>query len=219
MNIEKILNSFLNLLYPNVCCLCDKICDDYICPKCKIKLNKIAKFKTNKYNNKYFRKHIYLFKYDGIIKDTLIKYKFREKNYKYKGFVNFLLKNKKICEILKSYDIIIPVPIHRIRKLERGYNQSELLATEIAKSIDGLKCETKILIKKINNKPQSTNGKSERKQNVIGAYYLKNEYKLKNKKVILLDDIFTTGNTVNECCKILRKADIKSVDVITIAKD
>ena len=150
LNIEKILNSFLNLLYPNVCCFCDKICDDYICPKCKIKLNKIAKFKTNKYNNKYFRKHIYLFKYDGIIKDTLIKYKFREKNYKYKGFVNFLLKNKKICEILKSYDIIIPVPIHRIRKLERGYNQSELLATEIAKSIDGLKCETKILIKKIN---------------------------------------------------------------------
>lgn len=219
MNIEKILNSFLNLLYPNVCCFCDKICDDYICPKCKIKLNKIAKFKTNKYNNKYFRKHIYLFKYDGIIKDTLIKYKFREKNYKYKGFVNFLLKNKKICEILKSYDIIIPVPIHRIRKLERGYNQSELLATEIAKSIDGLKFETKILIKKINNKPQSTKGKLERKQNVIGAYYLKNEYKLKNKKVILLDDIFTTGNTVNECCKILRKADVKLVDVITIAKD
>lgn len=219
MNIEKILNIFLNLLYPNVCCFCDKICDDYICTKCKIKLNKIAKFKTNKYNNKYFRKHIYLFKYDGIIKDTLIKYKFREKNYKYKGFVNFLLKNKKICEILKSYDIIIPVPIHRIRKLERGYNQSELLATEIAKSIDDLKCETKILIKKINNKPQSTKGKSERKQNVIGAYYLKNEYKLKNKKVILLDDIFTTGNTVNECCKILRKADVKLVDVITIAKD
>ena len=62
-------------------------------------------------------------------------------------------------------------------------------------------------------------GRSERKQNVIGAYYLKNEYKLKNKKVILLDDIFTTGNTVNECCKILRKADIKLVDVITIAKD
>lgn len=219
MNIENILNNFLNLIYPNVCSFCDTICDNYICPKCQMRLNEIAKFRIQRYNNKYFKRHIYIFKYDGIIKEALIKYKFREKNYKYKGFVNFVLKNKKICEILKSYDIIIPVPIHRIRRLERGYNQSELVAIEIAKAIEGLKCENKVLIKKINNKPQSTKGKSERKQNVIGAYYLKNEDKIKNKKIILLDDIFTTGNTVNECCKMLKKANAKLVDVITIAKD
>ena len=218
MNIEKILNSFLNLLYPNVCCFCDKICDDYICPKCKIKLNKIAKFKTNKYNNKYFRKHIYLFKYEGIIKDTLIKYKFREKNYKYKGFVNFLLKNKKICEILKSYDIIIPVPIHHKRMKKRGYNQSELIARNIARST-GLELVADALTKVKNNIAQSTLNREDRQNNVRDVYGIKNIEKIKNKRVVLIDDIYTTGSTVNECSRILKNAGANKVAVLVIAKD
>ena len=103
--------------------------------------------------------------------------------------------------------------------MERGYNQSALIAKAISKKIPQIDYLEDVLIKKINNKPQSTKNKSERKNNVIGAYYMKNKEKINNKKILLLDDIYTTGNTVNECCKILQSANPKCIDVITIAKD
>lgn len=219
MQINEIIKYVINLIYPNVCEICDKLCDDDICKKCEIKLNNISKIKIDRYTNKYFKKHLYIFKYEGIIKERLIKYKFNEKNYIYKAFVKFMLKNKKICDFLKNYDIIIPVPIHTKRRMERGYNQSALIAKEISKEIQKIDYLEDVLIKKINNKPQSTKNKSERKNNVIGAYYMKNKEKINNKKILLLDDIYTTGNTVNECCKILQSANPKCIDVITIAKD
>ena len=219
--MKKILyfiNHVINLIYPNVCGICDKICKENLCKKCEIKLNNIEKFKVDTYKEKNFTKHIYLFKYEGIIKESLIKFKFNEKPYIYKSFVNFLIKNKKICRFLKSYDIIIPVPIHYNRKVTRGYNQSALIAKEMAKYLN-IEYSDKVLLKKINNKAQSTKNKEERKENVIGVYHIKNEYKIYNKKIILLDDIYTTGSTVNECAKVLKKSGAKKVDVITIAKD
>lgn len=214
-----LINHAINLIYPNVCGICDKISKEDLCKKCEIKLNNIVKFKIDKYTDKNFEKHLYLFKYEGIIKERLIKFKFNEKPYIYKTFVKFLIKNKKICRFLKSYDIIIPVPIHYNRKITRGYNQSALIAREIAKNISGITYEDKILLKRINNKPQSTKNKEDRKNNVIGVYYTKNEYKILNKKILLLDDIYTTGSTVNECSKVLKLAGAKNIDVITIAKD
>jgi len=219
--MKKILyfiNLAINLIYPNVCGICDKICKENLCKKCEIKLNNIEKFKVDTYKEKNFTKHIYLFKYEGIIKENLIKFKFNEKPFIYKSFANFLIKNKKICRFLKSYDIIIPVPIHYNRKVTRGYNQSALIAKELAKNLC-INYEKNVLYKKIDNKPQSTKNKEERKANVIGVYHTKNEYKICNKKIILLDDIYTTGSTVNECAKVLKQAGAKRVDVITIAKD
>jgi len=213
------INHVLNLIYPNVCGICDKICNKDLCKKCEIKLNNIAKIKIDKYTDKNFEKHLYLFKYEGIIKERLIMFKFNEKPYIYKSFVNFLIKNKKICRFLKSYDIIIPVPIHYNRKITRGYNQSALIASKIAKNFNNIKYENKVLLKRVNNKPQSTKNKKDRRNNVIGVYYTKNESKICNKKVLLLDDIYTTGSTVDECSKILKQAGAKSVDIITIAKD
>ena len=125
----------LNLIYPNVCGICDKICKETLCPKCLIQLNNIAEVKIKEYSNKEFKKHLYIFKYEGIIKERLIYFKFHGGSYIYKAFVNFMLKNQKICSFLKNYDIIIPVPIHYQRKQIRGYNQSALIARKIATTI------------------------------------------------------------------------------------
>lgn len=219
MNILLFINHTLNLIYPNCCGICDKISDKDICKKCEIKLNSIAKFKIDKYNNKYFKKHLYVFKYEGIIKQRLIDYKFNEKSYIYKAFVKFMLKNEKVCAFIKKYDIIIPVPIHNIRKQERGYNQSVLIAKKIANTYNNIQYVEDVLIKLKNNKPQRIKNREEREINVIGVYSIKNENKIKNKKILLLDDIYTTGSTVNECSKVLKKAGAKNVDIITIAKD
>lgn len=209
----------INLIYPNVCGICDKVCKDNLCKKCEIYLNKIAKVKIDTYLSKNFGKHLFIFVYRGTIKERIINFKFHDKIYIYKSFVNFMRKNKKICKFLESYDIIIPVPIHYQRKIIRGYNQSALLAKEIAKYFKNLEYIQDVLFKNINNKPQRTKNKIDRRANVVGAYYIKNEAKIKNKKVLLLDDIYTTGSTVNECAKVLMSAEASQVDVITIAKD
>ena len=212
------IDNALNLIYPNVCGFCDKIHKSNLCPKCEIELNNLAKFKIDYYNNKYFSKHLYIFKYEGIIKNKLIDYKFNQKTYIYKGLIEFIIKNKKFCEILKSYDIIIPVPIHYFRKVKRGYNQSELLANGIAKKLD-LNYKNNVLKKVKNNKPQSTKNKKDRIENVVNAYNIKHKDVLVGKNIILLDDIFTTGSTVNECAKILQQNGAKDIAIITIAKD
>lgn len=211
--------NLINLIYPNVCGICDKISNNNICKKCELMINNISEYKIEYYKNKNFTKHLYLFKYQGIIREKIIDYKFNDKPYLYKMFVEIILKNKKINNFFKNYDIIIPVPIHKKRNKHRGYNQSELIAKSIAKKTENLEFINDCLIKKQNNKIQSSLKSFERKQNVIGAYELKNVEKLNKKKILLFDDIYTTGSTANECCNILKKAGIESIDVFTLAKD
>ena len=119
-------------------------------------------------------------------------------------------------ELFGSYDIIGAVPIHKKRKDERGYNQSELIAKELAKSIPNLEYK-KILTKTKNNKRQSELNKEERIQNVKDVYEIQNKPIIKNKKIVLFDDIYTTGNTVNECSRVLKENGAKEVLAITLA--
>ena len=120
--------------------------------------------------------------------------------------------------MLISYDIIIPVPIHKKRKHQRGYNQTELIAREIANNTN-LQLENKVLFKQKNVISQSELSKIDRKENIKNAFMIQNIEKIKNKKVIIFDDIYTTGSTVNECSKILKLVGVKNIGILTIAKD
>ena len=167
---------------------------------------------------------MYIFRYEGKIRKIIIDYKFNEKSYIYVTFVNFLLKNKKVFEKIIEYDIIVPVPISKKRKKERGYNQSLLIAKEISKQLKNeynkeLKLETKCLYKTKNTIEQSKLNKEEREKNAQNVYELKNQQILRNKKILLFDDIYTTGNTANSCCKEIKKAEPTNVGVLVLAKD
>ncbi len=175
--------------------------------------------KINNYSDKNFVRHLYLFEYDGIIKEKIIQYKFKDKAYLNEMFVNFIVKNKKICGFLKNYDIIIPTPISKSRKKIRGYNQTELIARKICDKTNILHFEKDILIKTKNIVPQSTLTRKERQQNVQNAYDVINTEKIQDKKVLLFDDVYTTGSTVNECSRMLKMSGASMVDVLTIAKD
>ena len=181
------------------------------------KKNEIA---VQEYIAKYFDEHLYIFLYQGIIRRMILDYKFNEESYLYKTFVNFLLKNKNFFEKLEKYDTIIPVPISNKRLKSRGYNQSLLLAREISRNTSfNLKLQTDCLFKVKDIIEQSKLNKEERVKNIQGVYKLFNGKKLYNKKILLVDDIFTTGSTVNECSKVLRKANPKTIGIFTIAKD
>ena len=207
--------NILELIYPKTCGMCEEISKDYICSKCKLKLKKLLKLNTVAYKDKYFKSHTYLFKYEGVIRDKLLQYKFREHSYLYKFFAEIIINN---CNLKNTYDIILPVPIHKKRKSTRGYNQSELIAREVSKRLN-VEYYNNVLVKDINTIPQSTLTKSKREQNVLGIYSIQKEQKIQNKSILLIDDIYTTGSTVNECSKVLIKNGAKLVDVLTIAKD
>ena len=216
----RLVSIVYNLIYPPVCGICGKINSNFLCNKCEIHLRKQAKFEIekNQNTNYYFQEHLYIFEYQGMIRKIILNYKFNDKSYLYQTIVNFLLKNKKFFQILKSYDTIIPVPISKKRRKERGYNQSELIAREIAKRI-GVGYQNQCLIKVKNIVEQSKLNKEERQKNIQGVYELQQPHKLRDKKILLIDDIYTTGSTVNECSKVLREAKPKKIGVLTIAKD
>lgn len=211
-----LFNKLINELYPNQCIICGKLYSDEICNRC-YKTLEITE-KTEKYKNRNFNEHIYFFKYEGKIRNLIIDYKFNDKAYLSNFFTKIIIKNEKICRKIKSYDIIIPVPIHKKRKNERGYNQSELIARNLANKLE-LKLVTDVLIKEKNTIAQSTLTRKQREQNVKQVYKIQNKQKIENKKVILIDDIYTTGSTAEECSKMLKQNGAKEILVLTIAKD
>lgn len=213
----------LDIIYPQVCSICGKLNKKSLCNKCKIKLEKSFKFEEDDYeknNDKNFGKHYYFFRYEDIIRSQILSLKFSEKPYIYRTIARFLENKQKCFENLKKYDIILIVPISVKRKKERGYNQSELIAKEISRIIS-VKIEKNKLYKIKNTAPQSTLNKEQRIENVKGVYKAENIDKIKNKKILIFDDIYTTGNTVNECAKTLIEKGINknNIGILTLAKD
>ena len=203
-----------------MCGICGKLEQKSLCNKCKIKLQKSAICKIEDYKNtsSYFDEHIYLFQYNGEIRDAILKYKFDEKSYIYRTFLEFIKNNENICAQIKKYDIIIPVTISKKRLNTRGYNQSSLIAKNLAQELN-IEYSEKILIKIKDNKPQSEMKQDTRKSNVRGVYKVINKERINNKKVLIVDDIFTTGSTADECARVLKDNNAESIGVFTLAKD
>lgn len=217
------LEECLYLIFPKVCGICEKIEKSYVCERClkniqnsNIFCNKIDDY-TKDYT-KYFDYHAYLFSYKEIVREKIIQYKFENRPYLSNMFCEFFIKNKKICGFLKKYDIIISVPMTKKKIAQRGYNQTELIAKLLAKQFENLQYRKDILIKIKDNKIQSTLNKQQRIENVKNAYKLKNIQIIKQKNILIVDDIYTTGATVNECAKVLKQQNC-NVSILTIAKD
>ena len=216
------LEKALEYIFLPVCGICGKLGEGYLCKECEKSIKEYyieQKVFVKDIRSKYkMCKTMHLLKYEGLVRKLLIDYKFNDKSYLYKTFCEIIKNDKKTLDFIKSYDIIIPVPIHKKRMKTRGYNQSELIARELAK-ICGNKMYTDVLIKIKSNKAQSTLNKEERENNAKNVYKLCKLEKINNKKVLILDDIYTTGATVKECALELSKANVKEIGIFTVAKD
>lgn len=201
----------LDLFFPPICEMCGKLGEGYICKSCYENIKSYL-YKDNHGNN------FYLLNYKDIVRDKIIDYKFNDKSYLCYMFSEIIIKNKKACDFIKSYDIIIPVPMHKKKKARRGYNQSELIAKIIGKKLK-IPNSNSVLEKQINTPMQSMLGKNDRKKYIKNAYKVNNIEKIRNKKVLLADDVYTTGATINECRNVLKLAGAKNIGAIIIAKD
>ena len=206
----KILNTILDLVFPPTCEICGKV-GTYLCEKC---YRKIKKYELKPHIDKNV---LCVYKYENIIREWIIDYKFNDKAYMYNIFAHLLIKNKKVIDFLYSCDIIIPVPLHLMRRLERGYNQTYLIAKKLSKYIQ-IEMRNDVLVKTKNIRPQSEKGYLDRKTDIRGAFEVKNKSEIKGKNVLIFDDVYTTGSTTNECKRVLMQAGAKKVMVLTIAK-
>lgn len=118
---------------------------------------------------------------------------------------------------VEAYDAIVPVPLHRVRQRSRGFNQAELIAAQVAPVFMQARLDTSLRrIRPTRTQSRITNP-AERRENVRGAFAVEMDRSFKGERVLLLDDVVTTGGTVAECARALLRAGAKTVDVIAAA--
>ncbi|QWR77246.1 ComF family protein [Candidatus Magnetomonas plexicatena] len=148
--------------------------------------------------------------YDGALKEAIHLFKFS------KIFRFSTPLGKLLCELpIPEADVIVPVPLTRKRLNHRGFNQSLLLADKISKHT-GIKLSIDLLLKKKETDSQTLLNKDDRKKALRGAFHVAKN--IKNTRVILVDDVVTTGTTINECAKTLLKAGATHVTAVVLAR-
>jgi len=115
-------------------------------------------------------------------------------------------------------DLIVPVPLHPVRLRERTFNQAELLARALSKKL-AVPCESDLLIRCRSTRPQAELNRQERTRNVRGAFDLRGEARVKGLRILLVDDVFTTGSTAEACARLLKSAGARTVVVVTAVRD
>ena len=204
-------------LYPSYCIFCGKSTknDSYACENCLSILQYYRVHKLPNQRERFFYDNAWaLFVYDGLIRKALLNYKFHGQRYLSRFFAHQLFQ--KARELSIQADIIIPVPISFSRWFQRGYNQSEQLARRLSQKMH-MAFLQRVLIKTKDNTQQSLLQYEERMNNVKNVYRVKKPEMIQKKKVLLIDDIYTTGATVNECARVLKKAGASQVIVLTVA--
>ena len=157
-------------------------------------------------------------KYRGKLKNIILLYKYRHFRVLGKDLAHFIYRNLgREEEIWWEVDAIIPVPLHPKRKKQRGFNQAQIIAKELAR-IKGIEFVDGRLVKIKNVPPQTSLAVKEREKNVSGAFGVVEGEKIKKKVVLLVDDVYTTGSTIRECSSVLRNAGVKEVKALTIAQ-
>lgn len=235
MRKNKIVEFILHLLYPERCVVCDGILEDAasgICPECCGKLAYIKEPRCRKCGKQlfedekefcdgckgrkqYFDRGIILFSYNEAMKKSIYRFKYANRR-EYKKFYA-----KEICRCLGREirgfhaDAILPVPLHKKRQRQRGYNQAELIAVQVGVEL-GIPVYAKILQRSRDTKPLKTMGRTERENNLKKAFKLwENDVKLN--KVIIIDDIITTGSTINEAAAVLREAGVREIYFVALS--
>ena len=193
-----------NLIFPSIglCLICkeeDKT-GKHICINCKENLE-IVNGEIELYSP-YIENAYYSVFYNKFIREVIKDYKYNGKNYLYKTLAELMLDTISIYDL--KIDNIMYIPMHRRKQAIRGYNQAGLLALHISKSLSIPIIEDN-LIKYKSTKVQSHSDKYERSKNLIDSFSIKKPFEIRDKNILLVDDIITTGATIEEASKVLKK--------------
>ncbi len=147
----------------------------------------------------------------------IAQFKYNQKTYLRKPFAQFLINFTQINRLdIEQFDIIVPVPLYPSRFRERGYNQSQLLAEQIAKKFS-ISLSIKNLIRIRNTEHQTFLNEKERWTNIRGAFRIKNSSAFSGKNILMIDDLLTTGATASTAAESLKDAGAEIVGLLTLA--
>ena len=201
----KIFKNILAILFPQKCLGCKKE-NEILCSDCLLKISRPDTPYLNgvhiaaNYQDLVLKKALWMLKYQGV-----------------KQLAKPLaeLVKERIWKKLETENwLVVPVPLSKNKLRHRGYNQAEMIAGELSGDV-----RADILFKKFHTKSQvEVKNKEERLANIVGSFEIKNPETIKGKKIILIDDVFTTGATMREAKKVLKEAGAKKVVGVVVAR-
>ena len=205
----RFLYMLLQLLFPPKCILCGRLLESRetdLCQACRADgpecIQTRAKFP-------FLDTWTAVWHYEGLVRKSIHRFKFRGRRHYAKSYGR-LLAMKLSQQHPEGFDILTWVPTGKLRKLTRGYDQVELLANAVGSELGMAPMP---LLKKIrNNRPQSgIKGEAQRRANVLGAYRVIDPAAVYGKRIVLLDDVITTGATAGECARVLLTAGAEAI--------
>ncbi len=231
-------DKIINIIYPPTCIACNILISQhgYLCSTCWLKLNFISNPKCHKCGMPfayefdeqatcakcietvpYYESARSSIIYDDFSSKLISSFKYYDQTILRHGLSN--LVSNLHHEFNDKLDFICPIPLHRKRLFSRRYNQAALLASSLGEKIN-LPAYLDIIRRSKNVTAQTKLSRNKRLENLKNVFYINKPYLefIKNKNILLVDDVMTTGTTVNECSKLLIKHNAKKIYVITIAR-
>jgi ComF family protein len=213
-----LLSGVLNFFYPPVCHVCGGTLDrptQLVCHRCWSGLPQYGDFRVQIPGSK---RHIDTTvvgllgegDFDDPVNNIVHQLKYGHRRVHAQGLASRLGGLLAIYPWMKRIDVIIPVPLHRSRIRARGYNQSQLLADELG-NLFGVRVVSKVLVRTRSTQSQTRLTARQRQQNVAGAFAVSDAETIRGKRILLVDDVVTTGYTLNECAKTLKRAGARDV--------
>lgn len=217
------VEGILQILYPPVCTICDKIFDQIIdikiiCPECLAALKPISKEFIqneilNRLKNRFLDDLFVYYQFDEIFQKIIYQIKYGKMNRLAFYIAKYAANARLDVFFLEKNITVIPVPLYPQREKERGYNQSSY----IAKGFFEVEICEDLLERIKNTRSQTALNREERRENVQQAFLFKRNVSLTERSILLVDDVVTTGATMNECARVLKENGALNVVGVTLA--
>ncbi|MCW3058218.1 MAG: putative amidophosphoribosyltransferase [Capsulimonas sp.] len=230
--IHAAAGPFLSLLYPPKCVVCGllgvpPLCEDCLaaitpppspaCVRCGLSTGEADACRHCSARPPAFDRARALGAYDGVLRHAIHLFKYRDRPQLAQPLGHILAQHLQTGDLFETpFDLIVPVPMHPARQRVRGYNQSERLARVLSQEL-GIPMDAKSLYRTRNTRPQVGLASGARESNLIGAFAIRNPSAITGKTILLLDDVSTTGSSLNECAAALKSAGAKTVYGLTLA--
>ena len=236
---RRIFHRAVSWLYPPACPVCMNFTlwkpgSTDVCPDCREKLLRIHPPFCSRCGRPFqsetahecsdclknpppFQKMRSPFVYDGPLRKAILSFKMHPEPARAPYLGALLLETERLGIDWESYDLVVPVPLHPNRLKKRGFNQCALMIAQIAK-MRKIEWATDLLVRIKDTRPQFELKPSQRKKNVSGAFDCNCPENWAGAKILLVDDITTTGSTLIECAKVLKKKTAASIDAAVLSR-